>query len=148
MTIDLASDFDISHDNLRQINNLKQKLLPIRSILSGLGLVLETLKCVAKANCSSHGEEFARALSNLQNELSAHMENSRYLLNFSDRIRIQISDVLSLRNQDISVQQNDQLFEMAQTGASDSLSIRVITLLTLIYLPFSFVAVSMLYKMT
>lgn len=55
---------------------------------------------------------------------------------------MQTSDTLSLKNQDISVQQNNQLYELAQSSARDSFSIRAITVLTLIYLPFSFVAVS------
>lgn len=143
MTIEIDSNFDISHETLRQINYLKQKLLPLRSIFAALDLILNTLDHVVQWHPSANQrDQVLTALCNLRNESLAHAENSRYLLQFSERIRMQTSDTLSLKNQDISVQQNNQLYELAQSSARDSFSIRAITVLTLIYLPFSFVAVS------
>ncbi|KAJ4303171.1 hypothetical protein N0V90_002064 [Kalmusia sp. IMI 367209] len=141
MTINLDSDVDISHATLRRANGLKQKLLPLQSIFTSLNLVLNNLETTIKSTQSNiQTEQVIKILHNLRNELSAHAENSKYLIQFSDRIRIQTSDTLNLKNQDISKQHNGQLFRLAQSSARDSLSIRVITIVTLVYLPFSFVA--------
>lgn len=133
MTTNPESECDISHETLRQTNYFKQGLLPLRSIFASLDLILDTFE---KSNVGTKSDdELSRTISNLRNESLAHAENSQYLLQLSDRILIQTSDTLDLK-------QNDQLFTLARTSASDSRSIRVITILTLIYLPFSFVAVS------
>jgi hypothetical protein len=145
MTIDLNSDFDISHETLRQINYLKQKLLPLRPAFAALGLVFNTLEHVFRSHTlADRGEDIDSMLRNLHNESIAYAETSNYLLQLAERIQVQTSDTLDLKNQDIFVQQNDQLFKLARASANDSLSIRVITIVTLIYLPFSFVAVSIL----
>lgn len=134
MTTNPESECDISHETLRQTNYFKQGLLPLRSIFASLDLILDTFE---KSNVGTKSDdELSRTISNLRNESLAHAENSQYLLQLSDRILIQTSDTLDLK-------QNDQLFTLARTSASDSRSIRVITILTLIYLPFSFVATLM-----
>jgi hypothetical protein len=106
--------------------------------------VFDNLESIIKSTTpgADYREEFIQKIHNLRSECSAHAENSSYILHFSERIRVQILDTLSLKNQDISLQQSNQVFELAQSSARDSLSIRVITFLTLGYLPFSFVAVS------
>lgn len=144
MTIDLKSEFDISHETLRQVNCLKQKLLPLRSVLAALGLILNTLEDVLRPELhDKQGDDTTSILCNLRNEALVNSENSKYLLQLAESIQMQTSDTLNIKNQDVSVQQNDQLFKLARASASDSLSIRVITILTLVYLPFSFVAVSL-----
>jgi hypothetical protein len=143
MTLELSSDVDISHASLRRANRLKQKLLPLRSIFIATNQVLDNVESLMKSTPNADPDmRIVKQFRNFRHEALAYAENTRYLLQFSERIRMQISDTLSLKNQDTSLQQTSQVFELAQCTARDSLSIRIMTFLMLGYLPSSFVAVS------
>jgi len=106
-------------------------------------LILQTLESLESLIGHDGPPQTLRTvLNNFKNEVSSHMENTAYLLEFAHKIRKQISDTLNLRNQDISLHQSEDVFKLSKSSARDSVAIRIITFLTLIYLPFSFIAVS------
>lgn len=147
MTFKPNTDLDLSHATLQHLHSVKQKLLPIRSIFVALGWVLDNLQSSVDSH-EARSKEVLLVAQNLRSECSAHAENVRHLLDVAERLRIQTSDALDLKNQDVSAQQTQQLFDLAKASSRDSLSIRIITVLTLLYLPFSFVAVSTLWHLT
>jgi hypothetical protein len=57
-------------------------------------------------------------------------------------LRQQISDTLNLKNQAVMQKQSDSLISIASSSARESMAIKLISILTLIYLPSTFVAVS------
>lgn len=58
---------------------------------------------------------------------------------------MQLSVALNLKNQATSVDINNNMLSLTRDTVDDSATVRVVTLVTLIYLPASFVAVSELH---
>jgi hypothetical protein len=54
---------------------------------------------------------------------------------------LQVSDGLNLRNQATAAEINHHLLTLTKDTVDDSATVRVVTLVTLIYLPASFIAV-------
>jgi hypothetical protein len=54
---------------------------------------------------------------------------------------VQLADGLNLQNQDISVEINNHLLTLTKDTVDDSATVRTITLVTLTYLPASFMTV-------
>jgi hypothetical protein len=126
-----------------EVNTIEQQLLPLQSIficfstiLSGLASLEDFILQTASKNVHT------RILQNLENEISAHKENVKYLTALAKGIRSQIRDTLNLKNQAIARRQSNSVFQLAVSNANDSIAIRIITMLTLIYLPSSYIAVS------
>lgn len=59
-------------------------------------------------------------------------------------IRSQLSDAFNLKNQAIAADINSHLLNLTRDTVDDSATVRVVTLVTLTYLPASFVAVSVM----
>lgn len=82
------------------------------------------------------------SLSNLIHETSAYKENALFLVQRTRNTAQAISDTLILKNQAAAHSQSHHMSNLARSTTNDSTNIRVITLLTLFYLPFLFIAVS------
>lgn len=58
--------------------------------------------------------------------------------------KIQLSVALSLKNQDTTVGINNKMLKLTNETFDDNATVRVVTIVTLIYLPASFVSVSVI----
>ncbi|PSN74471.1 hypothetical protein BS50DRAFT_17078 [Corynespora cassiicola Philippines] len=143
-TAELGSTLDINYATLRTVNRLKKKFLPLRSIFASSTNIIHILQSLDVFTVAEDCDAAICSLFiNLSNEIMAHAENTSYLIEFADRTRMQISDTLNLMNQKVAKEQSHQVFKLTESSAGDSAAIRTITNLTLIYLPFSFIATIM-----
>ena len=138
----LDAPLGISHNTLLQVHGLEKRFLPLKSIFASLQTVLASLQRTVQASCNdTTKDDISLALTNCANEAQAYADNAQYLLRITHSTRQQISDTLNFKNQDTMQGQSRNVLWLAEHSAQDSVSIRVITFLTMGYLPFSFIAV-------
>lgn len=119
---------------LQKIHQIRRHLIPVDTILESTELLcgrLRDLDLETRALQSASQTQAATSMSVFTSfvlEAGAFRRNAGFLTRRASQVSQLISDTLNLRNQ-----------EMAR---KDSVTIRVITLITLFYLPFSFIAVS------
>ncbi|KAF4313988.1 hypothetical protein GTA08_BOTSDO00104 [Botryosphaeria dothidea] len=75
-----------------------------------------------------------------EKEVAAYLGNAKYLLARVEKIAALLSDTLNLRDQATSDEQNGYVLQLTRSTVDDSITIKVITVVTLVYLPFTFVA--------
>ncbi|KAF2797954.1 hypothetical protein K505DRAFT_372056 [Melanomma pulvis-pyrius CBS 109.77] len=144
-TTELESTLQVTHESLQQVGSLTKRFSPLRAIFISFGLVLQTLEEMNNSRIfnTQQDQNVSAVLSNLRNEASTYLENSKFILETAKNVRHQISQTLNLKNQDVMQKQSDSLVGIAISSARDSVAIRIITILTLGYLPFTFVATVM-----
>jgi hypothetical protein len=80
-------------------------------------------------------------LKDFRREALSYSEHALYLTKTACSTAQSITDTLSLNFQGLAQEQNNMTFLLAQSAREDSVAIRSLTLVTSLYLPFSFVAV-------
>jgi hypothetical protein len=83
-----------------------------------------------------------KILRDLRKETGSYRVQALYLQKRAQSTAQSILDSLNLGFQQLAQTQNMNTFFMARSAREDSIAIRAITLVTSLYLPFSFVAVS------
>jgi hypothetical protein len=84
-----------------------------------------------------------KLLRDLRKEAGCYRLQTLYLQKRAQSTAQSILDSLNLGFQQLAQTQNMNTFFMARSAREDSIAIRAITLVTSLYLPFSFVAVSL-----
>ena len=161
MGASFGAELQVTADTLTRVRFIESRLLPLPPIfhsytetlgnLSYFSTILFTEKNIG----SDAKSETACILWNLIRQTASYTHNARFLLARTASIAQQLSGVLALKNQHIAMQQSSHLFDLtttshaqnesicAMTRASvkDSSTVRVITVVTLVYLPTTFVCV-------
>jgi len=157
----MGASFCAELDTLTRVRFIESRLLPLPPIfhsytetlgnLSYFSTILFTEKNIG----SDAKSETACILRSLIRQTASYTRNARFLLGKTAGIAQLLSDVLALKNQHIAMQQSGHLFDLtttshaqnesicAMTRASvkDSSTVRVITVVMLVYLPTTFVCV-------
>jgi hypothetical protein len=120
------------------------RLTPLRTIFTSLGILLQTLEDLNHSATFSAqpNQDISAIFSNIRNSASSHLQNSMFVSDKAKDLRQQISDTLNLKNQAVMQEQSDSLISIANSSARESMAIKLISILSLIYLPSTFVAVS------
>ena len=85
---------------------------------------------------------FTESVSNVCNEIEALIDNVQVLLRICASTSRVLEQVAESKNQHISQEQNKHVASLTRLTANDSVTIRVITVITLVYLSSTAVAVS------
>jgi F0F1-type ATP synthase membrane subunit b/b' len=135
---------------LKQVREVEKKILPIDPLLNALDRVIDeiqeanlTLKDAHHHNDGSF-EAVQKVLSELRKEAASYRSQATYMGKQAQSTANSILDSLNLGFQKLAQNQSNSTFVMARSAREDSVAIRAITLVTSFYLPFSFVAVSLL----
>lgn len=80
----------------------------------------------------------------LDTEAASYHNQACYLLKKAESVRGSIADTLNIKFQLTSQEQSESMWTLTKAAQHESVAIRVITLVTMFYLPFSFVAVCLL----
>jgi hypothetical protein len=137
----------------RFIESRLHPLVPIfrsyEELFTGLSTLNDTLLDCQTINRTSH-VQITCTLGNMTRQIAGYTDNVHHLLRKIASMAQLVSDTLalrdqqiSLRNQQIAQEQNKQLTEMTRLTVQDSATLRVIGVATLIFLPTTFVAVSL-----
>lgn len=138
----------------RFIESRLHPLVPIfqsyEELFTGLSSLNDTLLEHQIINRLSH-LQIRCTLGNMTRQIAGYTSNVHHLLRKITSMAQLVSDTLalrdqqiSLRNQQIAQEQNAQLTEMTLLTVQDSATVRVIGVATLIFLPTTFVAVSIM----
>jgi hypothetical protein len=139
-------------DCLKTVGDIEGQLLPLEPVLKSSERIIEKVRR-ANDEINSHAvggtsrpgdqSEFENALDELASEVRSYTEHTTYMLKKAASVRRYIADTLNIKFQATSQEQSDSMCELTKAAQHESTAIRVITLVTLFYLPFSFVAVSL-----
>ncbi|KAH0165398.1 hypothetical protein KCU67_g4747, partial [Aureobasidium melanogenum] len=140
----VSDDLPPDHVKFEQIADLRyieEELLPLRPIFDHLARVFKCLKDlkisqdVAGSNFMTCDSQFEIAMENYEHQLSNFKDDAELL-------RAKITSVLQLLSDTLIFKQQNLVLELTQSSVKDSAAVRVITILTLIYLPATAVAVN------
>lgn len=81
-------------------------------------------------------------LANYKRLIEAYSQNTKFLVEKIRKTAQLLSDTLNLKHQQIAQNTNVNTLALTNAAVKDSATIRVITVVTLLYLPTTFVAVS------
>jgi hypothetical protein len=98
---------------------------------------------VSLYGCTRESHQFlGNTLEDFRKEAIAFNEYADTLIQRASSMAQLIADTLSFKNQETSKQQSTYMYKLTNSTVDDSKTVRIITLVTMVYLPFSFVAVS------
>ncbi|KAI9862934.1 MAG: hypothetical protein M1813_004107 [Trichoglossum hirsutum] len=151
----LTTDFnnytgDVSKElivKLTPLQNLEDKALSLtvrlRSSLATIRKLGETSKKLYdRGDFACGGMDFQRVCdetNNLESELEGHLQNVKLLQKRARETLGLLSVALNLQNQAMVVNINQSILHLTESTVDDSVTVRVITIVTLVYLPASFV---------
>lgn len=137
----------INHQTLTTVRFIENRFLPLIAIFSSFTKALEVLYRLNSILCETQvvteAEKLAmeELLNNYKSLVGEYVENVAFLQKRSGRTAQMISDTLAFKNQEVAQLQSRYTWRLTLSTVEDSASVRVVTAVTLIYLPFTFVAV-------
>ena len=137
-----------SHSTLSELRRIEARLLLLPSIFHSLTQSIQLLEGYngAVQADGSHLDEIGRAtsesLANYRNLIEAYSHNTAFLVEKIRKTAQLLSDTLNLKHQQIAQNTDENTLALTNAAVKDSATIRVITVVTLLYLPTTFVAVS------
>ncbi|KAA8645038.1 uncharacterized protein ATNIH1004_009249 [Aspergillus tanneri] len=140
---------NVNHQTLTFIRSVEARCLPLRAIFCSFD---KTLQILRKANdvlrdCGrvDHAPWMAmeQLLGNYKNHLEAYSQGAAFLQNRTATTAHLITDTFSFKNSHRAHEQTEHMLDLTLSTVDDSTTVRVITVVTLIYLPSTFVAVGL-----
>lgn len=126
----------VGYDNLSALASLDNQFLQVSTLLShGEAVLQELLSTLSQEKSESRT---AQALDNYHRQAAAHCRTATFLQKRAQTTAQLLTDTLSFRDQLLAKQQNGNMLQLNKSAV-------FLTTLTLLYLPASFVAVSMNY---
>lgn len=134
----------VKFEQIANLRSIEDKCLPLRSIYNHLARLLRCLKGLdmeasdasSDAHFSISEAHFRVAIDNFEHQLFGFKENAELLLT-------RITSVSQLLSDTLTFKQNQLVLKLTQLSVNDSAAVRVITILTLIYLPATAIAVGL-----
>ncbi|EPE25310.1 Magnesium transport protein CorA, transmembrane region [Glarea lozoyensis ATCC 20868] len=135
-----------AYTQLRALKHLEDQVLPLTARFQ---TTLATIRKLLDANDLFHSRQWSDTTTcqEIRDELQAHETYMNGHLITVTLLQKRVSEILnllnialSLKNQGTSVQINEHMLALTKDTVDDSASVRVVTIVTLIYLPASFVS--------
>lgn len=160
MTTDLEEDYQVGFKTVQSLRNLQDKTHNAFACLDASIRILTELSCIEK-----RVDELASSVSQLQgniNSIDSLRKRVQGIINHVSKIISisrgttlknayatcidQLTDTLNFKSQIIAQQSNKHMLGLTLETVDDSATVRVIGVVTLIYLPSTFVAVGQLLQ--
>jgi len=135
----ITEDVRVNHDTLGKVRSLESRFLPMKAILENFVDVLDELKDLSeslaadKTLSASDAKAAKRRLENCRKQCLAYSRSAEFLAHRSDNAARLLADTLDFRNQFVAQEQNLKILILTRSAV-------FITVLTLIYLPWTFVS--------
>lgn len=139
----------VSFDTLKQVRAVERGLLSLEPLLTSFVELTVDLQKVCSvfqdADRKNDGsiDVLRSAVCDFRREAQSYKTQSLYLHKRCQSTAQSVLDSLNLGHQQLAQSQSRNTLVMARSAREDSVAIRAITLVTSLYLPFSFVAVSL-----
>jgi len=155
--LESTADRSLTFETLQEIRNIESKILTAKSILTATSTTLQNLEAVAieldsrhsyhiKESKRQHPDNSSResvALARLSRQCHSYSESAEVMESRAARLIDLLSDGLDQKAQGTSAEINSSLLNLTQRSVDENVTVRVVTIITLIYLPTQFVAVSL-----
>ncbi|KAH7350699.1 hypothetical protein BKA65DRAFT_243414 [Rhexocercosporidium sp. MPI-PUGE-AT-0058] len=138
----------LNFDTLQTLRHLAGKLIPIPAILqasiktiksiSAMVITLGTTTDLTRTAPESRKTQYHLQL--CQSRLESYLESCYVLQARIENMTKFLADGLNLQNQEISAESNTHLITLTKDTVDDSATVRAITVVTLLYLPATFVS--------
>ncbi|OSS48593.1 hypothetical protein B5807_06931 [Epicoccum nigrum] len=136
----------VTFDTLKEVRAIEKRILPLDPLLTNFNETTDHLQNIASVFIVSKGpydnrlNKSRKILQDLRKEAGSYRLQVLYLQKRAQSTAQSILDSLNLGFQQLAQTQNNNTLLMARSAREDSVAIRAITLVTSLYLPFSFVA--------
>lgn len=140
----------INHQALTTVIFIENRFLTLRTILNSVRKTFEALhtanNALSDAYILSHSGKTgtSQLLDNYLNQLDAYTYHVSFLHIRAGRTAQLITDTLSFKNALTAQDQSRYMLSLTSSTVEDSTTVRTITIVTLIFLPSTFMAVSSL----
>jgi hypothetical protein len=130
------------------VRYIADRILPLEPMTKGVERILGSLEemrtwiCCQRSLSEETGLMLKASATSLSNEASAYRHNAAFILQRAQVTAQGISDSMTFQHQALAHGQSQHMAILADSTMKDSVNVRVITFVTLFYLPFSFIAVS------
>ncbi|KAF4241730.1 hypothetical protein CNMCM8980_002254 [Aspergillus fumigatiaffinis] len=142
----LEEELRVNHETLSTVRHAEARcssLSPIfRSLQKSFQALQEANDALAERNITQHSDAHAmkQLLKNYVNMVDAYTEQAWFLKSRTACLAVSIADTLSFKDSNTARSQNKYMLDLTLSTVDDSTTVRVITTVTLIYLPFTFMA--------
>ncbi|RDW91937.1 hypothetical protein BP5796_01331 [Coleophoma crateriformis] len=133
----LDNDLKFGHTTLVQLRHIENQILPLGPIFQS---ALKTLQDMREKTSMNLSAVLAQDNENLQGLVLALNKNLNFLLQRLSGTSVLASETLNLKLQSLAKMTSDNGLSLTKAAIKDSQTIRIITVMTLLYLPSSFVA--------
>ena len=145
----LEQRLELSYDSLAAIRYVESRCLPLRSILPCFTRCMTELQAVRIELCKLHESRLQNQttsdppawLHNFVQKSAAYRENTEAVLTRCSFAAQLLCDTLGFRDKKEAQKHTSYALELTRLTVDDSATVRVITVITLVYLSLSVVAV-------
>ena len=147
MTERIQDPLRVNHHMLTSIRSVESRCLPLQALFRSFD---KTLQILHKANdalrdCGSvqhlPWHKMDQLLDNYESHADAYLQAASFLQSRAATTAQLIADTFSFKNSHTAQEQSDYMLDLTSSTVDDSSTVRVITVVTLIYLPSTFMAV-------
>lgn len=137
----------INHQALTTVIFIEKRFLTLRTILHSVRKTFEVLQTantsLSDAHALRHAERIgtSQLLDNYLNQVDAYTHHVTFLHIRAGRTAQLITDTLSFKNALTAQEQSKYMLSLTSSTVEDSTTVRTITIVTLIFLPSTFMAV-------
>ena len=137
----------VNHNMWASIRAIESRCLPLQAVFRSFDKTVQTLHkannalrdCGTLLHLSWH--KMDQLLDNYESHADAYLQAASFLQSWATTTAQLIADNLSFNNSYTAQQQSDYMLSLTSSTVDDSSTVRVITVVTLIYLPSTFMAV-------
>jgi len=137
----------VTFETLRDTRAVEKNILPLEPILASFEILLDDLQEANRIFSGSSGaiegtsEVIKAAFAQFRKDAASYRGYALYMGGRAQSTAQSMLDTINLGFQQLAQSQNNYTMGMAKSAREDSIAIRAVTLVTSLYLPFSFVAV-------
>lgn len=140
----------VTAEDLASLNYIETRLTPVESILSSFELILDGLERSTRqvkdvVNDDTERDRLLLAIQNYRNQVTAYRINANAILRKCATASKLLDGILVFNNQNTTQKQSQHVLYLTKSTVDDSVTVRVITTITLVFL--SCTAVSVSYTM-
>ncbi|KAL9632446.1 MAG: hypothetical protein Q9204_003794 [Flavoplaca sp. TL-2023a] len=142
LTTHLDETLRIDFKTLTKLRFIEERLLPLQAILASTQSTLDGLvahwgsliSCTSTSPNPQQQDKNLRILREHQSNVGPYIANLQHLLRRTDSALNFLSETLSFSNQRTAKEQNELLLRLSMSAKEDSATVRILTVVTLVYL--------------
>lgn len=149
LSVGLKHMDSVTPQDMNNLSRIRLKLLPQPRALSGLARTIQGLQLALKQWSNAQptvdpdiAQTLDQSLTNRALEITSYTENAFAVLEKCDVASQNLNGILEFNNRSIAKEQNDRATLLTQFAVEDSITVRVVTAISLVFLCFATMAVS------